>query len=81
MQPLAAKDADLAMSSTELGQTASAVNKKRTTVIGRLSLAELEDRILAIRRMAERRHVTQAEWKTVDRMRKRANALRKEQAS
>jgi hypothetical protein len=52
--------------------------KKQAPVIGRLSLAELHARILEIRRMAARQHVSQAEWKVVDRMRKRADALRKE---
>jgi hypothetical protein len=48
-------------------------------VIARLTLAEIEARILEIRRLAARQHVSQAEWRTVDRMRKRANALRKQQ--
>jgi hypothetical protein len=52
--------------------------KKQAPVIGQLSLAELDARILEIRRLAARQHVTQAEWKAVDRIRERANALRKE---
>jgi hypothetical protein len=43
----------------------------------RLPLADLETEILAVRRMATRQHFSPAEWKTVDRMRKRAHALRK----
>jgi hypothetical protein len=53
---------------------------KHSPVISQLSLAELESRILAIRRLAAQQHVSQAEWKTVDRMRKRAKALRKGEA-
>jgi hypothetical protein len=52
--------------------------KKQAPVIGRLSLAELDARILEIRRLAAQQHVSQVEWKSVDRMRRRANALRKE---
>jgi hypothetical protein len=41
-------------------------------------LAELETEILAVQRMAVGRHLTPADWKTLDRMRKRAAALRRE---
>ena len=44
----------------------------------KLPLAELETEILAVQRMAVRQHLTPGEWKTVDRMRKRAAALRRE---
>ena len=44
----------------------------------KLPLAELETEILAVQRMSVRQHLTPAEWKTVDRMRKRAAALRRE---
>jgi hypothetical protein len=52
---------------------------RQSPAIAQLTLTELDDRILAIRRLAARQHVSQAEWKTVDRMRKRAEALRKQQ--
>ena len=44
----------------------------------KLPLAELETEILAVQRMAVGRHLTPADWKTLDRMRKRAAALRRE---
>jgi hypothetical protein len=59
----------------------SDISKKQVPAIARLTLAELDGRILAIRRLAARQHVSQAEWKAVDRMRKRAEALRKEAVS
>jgi len=52
--------------------------KKQAPVIARLSLAALDDLILAIRRLAARRHLTPAEWRALDRMRRRAERLRKE---
>jgi hypothetical protein len=57
---------------------ASAAASKQAPIVAQLTLTELDDRILAIRRLAARQHVSQAEWKTVDRMRKRAEALRKQ---
>ena len=45
----------------------------------RLPPADLETLILQIRREAAHRHVTAAEWQTVDHMRERVIALRKEQ--
>jgi hypothetical protein len=45
----------------------------------RLPLADLEMLALAARREAARRHLTAAEWRLVDRMRKRVTALQREQ--
>jgi hypothetical protein len=44
-----------------------------------LPLADLETLILQFRREAARQHKTTAEWRYVDRMRKRAAALQKDQ--
>src|SRR6516165_1187307 len=59
-------------------ETVRNTSSAKMPVIARLTLAEIEARILEIRRLAARQHVSQAEWRTVDRMRKRANALRKQ---
>jgi hypothetical protein len=44
----------------------------------RLPPADLETLIVRFRREAVRRHLSDAEWRLVDRMRKRAAALRKD---
>jgi hypothetical protein len=51
---------------------------RRQPIVQRLSLPELEARILAIRRAAAHHHISQAQWKQVDRWRHRAASLRKE---
>jgi len=43
----------------------------------RMSAAELEDLVLAIRRQAEHQHLSSSVWDTVDRMRTRAAGLRR----
>jgi hypothetical protein len=44
----------------------------------KLPLSQLESHILQVQRSAVRQHLSVAEWAMLDRMRKRAEALRKE---
>ena len=46
----------------------------------KMPLEELQAHILKIRRAAVRQHLTPAEWRVLDRMRKRATALSSQQS-
>jgi hypothetical protein len=52
--------------------------KPRQTHWRRLSLSELEDQILQILRTAAHRHLSDREWRMLDRMRRRRAALQRE---
>ena len=52
--------------------------KPRQTHWRSLSLSELEDQILQILRRAAHRHFSDRDWRMLDRMRRRRDALQKE---